>query len=206
MIELVRVRCTKVDMQSCRRCVQSGRICQGYRDDLLFCHYTALPPIQIPSMIQQWPHEVGDEQLMQHALETCIHDFVVRPAKPSLSRGFLHGLLTLLHEAGPSSDLAGAARILALGAVGNRMGRPILVYNTALQYGELLLSFQASLAQPNIPPLHLLVTGVLLGLYEVRPEPRTSRINIIDGVVRLICVEYAPCCQATFCRLTFQPG
>lgn len=141
---------------------------KGYRDDSLFRHYAAPPSVQLlPLTIQLWPPEVSDEQLKQQALETCIRDFVISPEWPGLSRGFLDGLPTLLNEAGPSSDLTGAARILTLAAVGNRMGRTSLVYSTAQQYGNLLLSFQASLTRPGIHKVHLLVTGVLLGLYEV---------------------------------------
>lgn len=101
---------------------------------------------------------------------------MISPAQPSLSRGFLDGLPTLLHAAGPSSDLAGAATILALAAVGNRIGRPSLVYSTAQKYGNLLLSFQASLTRPDVHKVHLLVTGVLLGLYEVRIRLRLTHL------------------------------
>ncbi len=139
-------------------------MCQGYRDDLLFRHYAGPPP---PSPLQLWLPEINDEQLKKQAIETCIQDFVISSAQPSLSRGFLDGLPTLLSEAGPSSDLAGAARILALSTVANRMGRLSLVHSAAQQYGDLLLSFKASLTRHDIPTVHLLVTGVLLGLYEV---------------------------------------
>ena len=107
-------------------------------------------------------------QIEQRSLELFFEDYCIESKDRSISRGFLDGIKLLIVYAGQSSDLAQAAKIVALAGVGLRTGRKDLISRTKKKYGILLASFQSNLcAKLGVNSVESLMTAVLLGLYEV---------------------------------------
>jgi hypothetical protein len=121
---------------------------------------------------------------------------VVEPADRRISRGFLSGLRSLLAPGDPSSDLARAARIVALAGRGNRQGRQDIIQDTAQQYGELLRSFQMSLStRTGGPTIYDLMMAVLLGLYEIVSSSETypdQHATHVRGVSAILTSDNSP--------------
>lgn len=151
------------------RCVESHKVCTGYRNDDQFEFRYYMPPEQIPSQLS--PPAMGERDIQpirQHALKTFLDDYVVSPADTVLSRGFLDGLPALLAHVDASSDLAQATQLVANAGLGNRMNNPTSLEESRQQYGNLLRSFHRSLSHDiQALPIEALVTAVLLGLYEI---------------------------------------
>lgn len=112
--------------------------------------------------------ESDDAQIEQGALSTFFDDYCVESTDRTLSRGFLDGLKPLIVHAGQSSDVAQAAKIVALSGIANRMGRPGLVHRIKLLYIDLLGSFKTTLSnEVTSKTIESLMTAVMLGIYEV---------------------------------------
>ncbi|KAI9741379.1 MAG: hypothetical protein M1834_003096 [Cirrosporium novae-zelandiae] len=155
------------------RCIKSSRVCLGYKDSdsLLFRYYdgkrgngSSNPPLMESSQaiiqtLSSTPEITisgpNDAHIEQHALAAFFDDYCVKSADRSLSRGFLDGLKPLIVYAGQYSDIAQAAKMVALAGIGNRMGTPIL-YTKPTHTAESLM------------------TGVLLGLYEIITSIETA--------------------------------
>ena len=85
-----------------------------------------------------------------------------------MSRGYLDDLESLLAHAGPSSDIANAAKIAAFASLGNKTGDPHLIHRASILYSDLLCSFQVTMSNAATSnTIESLTTAVLLGLYEV---------------------------------------
>jgi hypothetical protein len=85
-----------------------------------------------------------------------------------LSRGYLYDLESLLAHAGPSSDIAKAAKIAAFASLGNKIDEPDLIYRANMLYSDLLRSFRVTMSKAATSnTIESLTTTVLLGLYEV---------------------------------------
>lgn len=152
----------------------------GYKDEseLVFRNYGVSTNEAHPGLSGNQSHssapagittEIGiDIQIEEYALTTFFHDYCVESADRRLSRGFLDGLRSVILHAGESSDVAVAAKIIALTTAGNRMGRASLIDRANVLYGFLLRSFQVTLSSDvACKTVESLMTAVLLGLYEV---------------------------------------
>jgi hypothetical protein len=98
--------------------------------------------------------------------------------EPGLSRGYLHGLQTMISSAGPSSELAQARTIASLASIGKRLQSTTYVKRAEGSYSFLLRSFRLRISNEAIfTTVESLITAALLGLYEVI----LSRLDIHDG-------------------------
>ena len=119
-----------------------------------------------PESLQQCAFD--DSEFEQRALAAFIDDYCIVSTNESLSRGYLHGLESLLTDAGPSSDIAKAARIAAFASLGNKTGDPDIGHRASELYLDLLHSFQITMSMAATSnTVESLTTAVLLGLYEV---------------------------------------
>ena len=122
-------------------------------------YYEALLPVTL---------QLGNAQLEQQALDIFIEEYCVEPADPTISRGFLNGLKSLIAYTGETSDVAQAARAVSLVGLGNRTSTPAFRRKAEILYGDLLRSFATTLSNPNTSnSVESLMTAVLMGLLEV---------------------------------------
>lgn len=134
------------------------------------------PKVPVPEL-DRW-------RLEESAIDAFFADYVVIPGDRSLSRGFLDGLEYLVERAGPSSDIARAAKIVALAGIGKRKERTNLVSKAKVLYGDLLCSFQKTLlaGAQEATMIDSLMTAVLLGIFEVSITHKWDRIvnSVLD--------------------------
>jgi hypothetical protein len=110
----------------------------------------------------------SDAAFEARALESFLHDYCLVPENRVLSRGYLEGLRTSISEAKPDSNVLQAARVVAFANLGSRLGMPNLVQKARVMYSEMLHSFQVMISYASTSnTAELLMTAVLLGLYEV---------------------------------------
>ncbi|OCL02966.1 hypothetical protein AOQ84DRAFT_303720 [Glonium stellatum] len=182
--------------ESCNRCVKASRVCLGYKDDsnLLFRHWDGAKNTDSSTPALAEPSRATPQN--QRALDSFFDDYCVESIDRSISRGFLDGLQSLINNAGQSSDIAQAARIVALAGIGNRTNRPDIVHQTKLIYGDLLRSFQTTLLDAvSSNTTESLMTAVLLGLYEIitstegNPDQHVAHVR---GVSAILCSENSP--------------
>ena len=161
-------------------------MCPGYLDeaDLRFRrHYGKLddyPPSQ--PTVQPWTqqycpswslgalahHFVNDPEIEQCALATFLDDYCIVSKDKSMSRGYLTDLESLLVNAGPSTDLARAVKVVALASLGNKLVDQDLALRAHILYSNLLSSFQVTMSKTTTSnTIESLTTVLLLGLYEV---------------------------------------
>ena len=171
----------------CNACLKSNRVCIGYEEDssILFRHHKlaerfsasrtpSIPPLvpvheRYTSQLHNDMQNLDDSAIETVALHVFFRVLCVRSADLSISRGFLHGLQSLIEQHGDSSDLAHAARTVASVTIGNKLRRQNLLRQAEHSYGDLLRSLHYALSESekaNTP--QTLMTAVLLGLYEVR--------------------------------------
>ncbi|KAK9319181.1 hypothetical protein V1517DRAFT_60497 [Lipomyces orientalis] len=153
---------------SCRRCLKAKRTCPGYQvdADLLFWHYrdsastgsshqSSTRPFDPTGrwLLVSLPDGTDDPQLDDHAVTAFLNDYCLVLENRLLSRGYLEGLETLLAQAGPSSDLAQATRVVALASNGTKLSRSALVHKARV----ILVSDAASGGPPRSyhPPRRL---------------------------------------------------
>lgn len=165
--------------QACERCVKSKIVCPGYLTEpgYVFRNATATPigHFSVGSEVKAGPRHPrpitlmsADDQLVNDSVNSFYDDYVVVSANPAVSRGFLDGIQHLIRFAGESSDVAQAARVVALGGVANRLGRLDLLNRSRSMYGTLLRSFQKTLLDPRTSnTMESLMIATLLGIYEV---------------------------------------
>ena len=112
--------------------------------------------------------EGPDAAFEDSALDLFFHDYCLVPENRLLSSGYLEGLETFLSHTEPSSNIVQAARLVAFANMGNKLGRPALVQKARILYSDMLHSFQIMISAPTeSSTAELLMTAVLLGLYEV---------------------------------------
>ena len=105
-------------------------------------------------------------------------DYCTVSSNQDLSRGYLHGLQTMISEAGPSSELAQACTIASLASTGNKLGNTTYINRAKSLYSSLLRSFRLRISNEAVfTTVESLITAALLGLYEVI----TPLLNINDG-------------------------
>ncbi|KAF2496520.1 hypothetical protein BU16DRAFT_549018 [Lophium mytilinum] len=204
---------------NCQRCIKAGRVCLGYQENsgVLFRNYGPPALSEVPSITIQRPMsppgavipEPNDERLEKDALEMFFDGYCVELADRTISRGFLDGLKPLIDHAGESSDIAQAAKIVALATTGNKLRRPQILYRTKQQYGDLLQSFRSRLMRAAESDLvEVLITAILLGLYEIvsSTESDPSQHNAhVSGVGAILSKKDSPFDLSTGTRL-FQLG
>ncbi|KEF60968.1 uncharacterized protein A1O9_02532 [Exophiala aquamarina CBS 119918] len=97
-----------------------------------------------------------------------LQDYCVASKDPSISRGYLSSLQSMLLAGSSKSNLAEATRLGALASLGNKLGNPDITRRACLSYPELLRSFQATISRATaISTVESLTIVVLLGLYEM---------------------------------------
>lgn len=155
--------------------------CLGYTDetDLIFrCYGVQENAILISqdlerwqnlcSVMVSWPYATDDFWINQLALSEFFNDYRLVPKENYLSRGYLAGLETLLADTGPSSDVAAAARTVALASLANKHRDPLLSQSAGKEYSKLLRAFSITMSKPESSgTVESLTTAVLLGIYEV---------------------------------------
>ncbi|KAF2801524.1 uncharacterized protein BDZ99DRAFT_455976 [Mytilinidion resinicola] len=204
---------------NCQRCIKAGRVCLGYQENssVLFRHYGPPTLNEPPSAVMQTPTspsgvvipEPDDEQLERDALAIFFDDYCVESADRTISRGFLDGLKPLIDHAGESSDIAQAAKIVALATTGNRLRRLNILCKTKQQYGGLLHSFRSTLMRATESDMvETLMIAVLLGLYEIVSSTESDpgqRNAHVSGVGAILSNKDSPFDLTTGTRL-FQLG
>ncbi len=105
--------------------------------------------------------QATDAELEESALAAFVYHYCLVPKRSSIEN-----LQTVLPHIGISSNLARAAKIGALANIGTRLGRPSLVQKAQILYSGMLPSFRTMVATMS-SNAELLMTAVLLGLYEV---------------------------------------
>lgn len=118
----------------------------------------------------------SDAEIEARALEGFFHDYCLVPENRILSRGYLEGLQRLITKAKPNSNVLQAAKVVAFANLGSRFGIPNLVQKARTMYSEMLRSFQVMISHASASnTAELLMTAVLLGLYEVSTRPKARR-------------------------------
>ncbi|KFY39722.1 hypothetical protein V495_05760 [Pseudogymnoascus sp. VKM F-4514 (FW-929)] len=149
----------------------------------------------------------ADDQLINDSVNSFYDDYVVVSADQAVSRGFLDGIQHLIRFAGESSNVAQAARVVALGGVANRLGRLDLLNRSRSMYGTLLGSFQTALLGPRTRnTMESLMTATLLGIYEVISDvdAQGQHAAHIEGVAALLNSESSVFkCNATAHKIQF---
>ncbi|KIX07377.1 uncharacterized protein Z518_02030 [Rhinocladiella mackenziei CBS 650.93] len=209
------------------QCLKSKRACLGYDEapGYVFRHYVGLrtaeerkssPQSESTPAVgniapSEWDNESSnfdDARLEEGALEAFFNDYCITSRNPTLSRGFLDGLQLLIAHAGPSSDMAKAARIVSLAGIGNKLGRSSLLRRTRYIYGDLLHSFQATIShRDQANTVESLMTAVLLGLYEIitsnEDNPGQHPAHV-QGVSAILCSDDSPFNLFAGCTQLFQ--
>jgi hypothetical protein len=116
-----------------------------------------------------------DAEVEECALAVFVHHYCLIPKCRSIA-----GLQIMLSHTGPSSTLAQAAKIVALANIGTRLGRSSLVQKARILYSDMLRSFRMMIANATISSAELLMTVVLLGLYEVRIKFMSTWMSDFD--------------------------
>lgn len=111
---------------------------------------------------------LGWPGIEQDARLEFFNDYSIVSSNRGLSRGYLHGIQTMVAKAGLSSDLAKACTIVALANLGNKLGNITHIDRAKSLYCSLLQSFRLSISNEAVfATVESLITASLLGLYEV---------------------------------------
>jgi hypothetical protein len=109
-----------------------------------------------------WPNIEQDARL------AFFDDYCVVSSNQNLSRGYLHGLRTLVFEAGLSSEVAQACTIMSLANLGKKHGNATYIKRAEDLYSSLLPSFRLRISnETRFTTVESFITATLLGLYEV---------------------------------------
>ncbi|KAF5005706.1 hypothetical protein FDECE_7867 [Fusarium decemcellulare] len=178
-----------------RQAQMQSASCGIFCDDeaaLLFRNYAV--PEQRPDSVSF--SEAGDDEIESSAIDVFLSDFVVSAVDRRFSRGFMDGMPALIQGAGPLSTLVGAAGLVGLASVSNRINRPSLTLRMERRYCHILRAYHQSLSEKDSPgSLESLYTAVLLGIYEilVSPDSRPLRhVPHVRGVCALLSGGVAP--------------
>lgn len=109
-----------------------------------------------------WP------KIEQDARLAFFDDYCIVSSNQDLSRGYLHGLQSMIAKVGPSSELAQACTIASLANLGKKLRNILYIERSDHLYSLLLRSFRLSISNEAIfTTVESLITAALLGLYEV---------------------------------------
>ena len=176
------------------RCTAANRTCRGYDDtpDRLFRQWQKPDQMTVPfasmarkctlpmlvrdpgtdgPLIDVPPEELANKCVEEYALRAFFYDYCINSVNERVSKGFLDGLERLIWTIGWQSDLANACRVVAFASHGTFLRRPRLIQQAEDMYQELLSSQAKAIANPvSVNMIETLLTAMLLGLYEVRPN------------------------------------
>ncbi|PYH93854.1 putative C6 transcription factor [Aspergillus ellipticus CBS 707.79] len=115
------------------------------------------------------PKEETDDSIEGLALRAFFYDYCVPLTNYSLSRGFLHGLETIVCRRGLSSDVAQACKAVAFASHGIKLQRPSLIDKAGSLYQKLITSLARAMNLNDLPPRSpdVLIIVMLLGVYEM---------------------------------------
>ncbi|KAL4800132.1 hypothetical protein BDV19DRAFT_353491 [Aspergillus venezuelensis] len=147
---------------TCNRCEKAGIPCLGFRspDQLLFRHHVLpIPP----------PTPMSEHQQPGSAVQWVLDQYVIGSGNLAVSRGFLNGLPALVSKSHPASPIMQATEIVGWASLGKMQKRPDLLARARTQHALLLNAVQGLMDScgSSGPTLEVLVTVVLLGLYEI---------------------------------------
>lgn len=116
-----------------------------------------------------------DAQIEYRALADFFRDYCLTSKNRSLSRGFLNGLQSLVCAAASSSDIAQASKIVAFANFSKQSCQPRLAEKAKTLYYRMLHTLQSTISDTTkSDTVELLISIVLLGLYEVRWDDKRS--------------------------------
>ncbi|TVY45754.1 hypothetical protein LOCC1_G003451 [Lachnellula occidentalis] len=137
-----------------------------------------------------WPNIEKD------ALTAFFNDYCIVSSNRDLSRGFLHGLQTMICQAGPQSELSQACTIIALTNLGRKLENDLRIKRAKGLYSLLLRSFRLSISDSaQFTTLESLITAALLGLYEVITSTDTypgAHVGHARGVSAILLSKFSP--------------
>lgn len=139
----------------------------------------------------------------QEARLAFFDDYCIVSSNQGLSRGYLHGLQTMISKAGPSSELTQACTITSLADIGNKLRSTTYIERAKGLYSSLLRSFRLRISNEAIfTTVESLITAALLGLYEVGSFCFTSwyywwELTIADYHQHW-CISLRTCCSCTW--------
>ena len=114
------------------------------------------------------PQEISNEKVEEFALRAFLYDYCISSANPSLSKGYLNGLESMLHALGWQSHLAKACKVVAFANHGIMKSRPVLSRKAGVWYHDLLGTLAKAIQDSaNGNSIEWLTIAMLLGLYEV---------------------------------------
>lgn len=166
--------------QSCLNCGRARRTCPGYEPskDLKFINYVGEDNLNV---LRQPPSEslhraasfnlsgtLDWSDVEQNARLVFFNDYCIVSSNRSLSRGYLHGLQSMIAKADPNSELVQACTLIALANLGNKFGNTMYRHRAEGLYSLLLRSFRLSISNEAVfTTVESLITAALMGLYEV---------------------------------------
>ena len=114
------------------------------------------------------PQEVSDKQVEDFALRAFLYDYCIVSTDQSLSRGYLSGLESMLHQLGWQSDLAKACKVVAFANHGIKLRTSVFTRKAEILYHGLLQSLVKAIECPaSADTIESLMVAMLLGVYEV---------------------------------------
>lgn len=122
------------------------------------------------------PREVSNEKVEEFALRAFFYDYCIISTNPSISRGYLNGLESMLNHLGWQSDPAKACKAVAFASHGIKLSRPGLTRKADILYNDLLRSLAKAILDPAfVNNIESLTIATLLGLYEVHLSQKRSK-------------------------------
>jgi hypothetical protein len=130
-------------------------------------------------------------------LAMFIADFHISPEHPTISRGYLDGLDTIIFtEANSHPEVVQAAKLLAFASFGMRYQRPTYFKKAQVMYIDMLRSLRIVISKDTIKnKVELLIIIVLLGLYEMiagTDNHSSSHASHTSGVYGLLSCDSNP--------------
>lgn len=108
------------------------------------------------------------------ALRAFFYDLCIISANQNLSQGYLSdlGMMTYDREARP--NVVKACEAISLASHGNRLQRPLLLYEAEVIYQELLGSFAKAIEDSTSSDTEKRLIAMLLGVYQVSIYPQSD--------------------------------
>ncbi|KAL5085896.1 hypothetical protein Trisim1_009809 [Trichoderma cf. simile WF8] len=202
-----RKRCDK-RRPSCLNCGRARRTCPGYEPskDLKFINYVGEDNLNV---LRQPPSEsmhraasfnlsgtLDWSDVEQNARLVFFNDYCIVSSNRSLSRGYLHGLQSMIAKADPNSELVQACTLIALANLGNKFGNTMYRHRAEGLYSLLLRSFRLSISNEAVfTTVESLITAALMGLYEIITSIGTytgAHVAHAQGISAILISKFSP--------------
>jgi hypothetical protein len=174
-------------LQYCERCKKAKFTCLGYEvnGNVIFRadryslngrsagSHSGSSQAQIQAQVGDGDEPEDHSQSLPNISEDYLfgiffQDYCITPRDASMSRGYLSGLPNLVKTFGSSSNIAQAAKTVALASLGNLVKKPILLETAKLSYSRVLQTLRTTILDSNPEIIYQnFMVAVLLGLYEV---------------------------------------